>query len=89
MKRFSYARPTAIAAAVREGAIEGVRYLAGGTNLVDLMKEYVERPDRVIDINRLPLTAIEDLPGGGLRLGALATNADTAWDPRVEARYPL
>ncbi|TVV72690.1 FAD binding domain-containing protein [Sphingomonas solaris] len=89
MNRFSYARPTDVAEAVREGSPGDVRYLAGGTNLVDLMKENVERPVRVVDINRLPLHDISDLPDGGLRLGALATNADTAWDARVEERYPL
>ena len=89
MNRFAYARPTDLAEAVRDGAPEGVRYLAGGTNLVDLMKEDVERPSRIVDINRLPLHDIVELDGGRLRLGALATNADTAWDARVEARYPL
>jgi xanthine dehydrogenase YagS FAD-binding subunit len=71
------------------GADGTARYLAGGTNLVDLMKENVERPATVIDIRRLPLRGIEDMEGGGLRLGALATNAETAWDARVQARYPL
>ncbi len=89
MNRFSYARPSDVADAVREGRPGDVRYLAGGTNLVDLMKENVERPARIVDINRLPLHDIDDLPDGGLRLGALATNADTAWDKRVEERYPL
>ena len=60
-----------------------MRFLAGGTNLVDLMKENVERPAHVIDINRLPLARIEELDGGGLRLGALATNNETADDPLV------
>jgi xanthine dehydrogenase YagS FAD-binding subunit len=89
MNRFAYSRPAAVAEAVDAGSTQGVRYLAGGTNLVDLMKEDVERPARVIDINRLPLHDISELEGGGLRLGALATNADTAWHPRVEADYPL
>jgi xanthine dehydrogenase YagS FAD-binding subunit len=89
MNRFDYARPTSVAEAVQAGAGEQVRYLAGGTNLIDLMKENVERPVTVIDINRLPLDAIEELDGGGLRLGALVPNADTAWDARVEQRYPL
>jgi xanthine dehydrogenase YagS FAD-binding subunit len=89
MNRFNYDRATGIADAVRNGAGEGAKFLAGGTNLIDLMKENVERPVRLVDINRLPLTAIEDIDGGGLRLGALATNADTAYDERVAARYPL
>ena len=53
------------------------------------MKYDVEKPSALVDITRLPLTAIDDIEGGGLRLGALATNADTAHDPRVSARYPL
>jgi len=89
MNRFDYVRAGGLNEAVREGAADNVRYLAGGTNLIDLMKENVERPTRLVDINRLPLSAIEELDGGGLRLGALATNADTAWDDRVAKRYPL
>lgn len=89
MNRFDYARPTSVAEAVQAGGGEQVRYLAGGTNLIDLMKENVDRPMTVIDINRLPLDTIEELDGGGLRLGALVPNADTAWDARVEQRYPL
>jgi xanthine dehydrogenase YagS FAD-binding subunit len=89
MNRFDYSRPASVAEAVRAGAGEQVRFLAGGTNLIDLMKENVERPVTVIDINSLPLDAIEELDGGGLRLGALVPNADTAWDARVEERYPL
>lgn len=89
MNRFDYTRPTSVAEAVQAGAREQVRYLAGGTNLIDLMKENVDRPTTVIDINRLPLDRIEELDGGGLRLGALVPNADTAWDARVEQRYPL
>ena len=89
MIRFDYARPTAVADAVRAGAGDHAAYLAGGTNLVDLLKENVARPLEVVDINRLPLTEISDLDGGGLRLGALATNSDTAYDERVQRRYPL
>lgn len=89
MNRFDYARPASVAEAVQAGAGEQVRYLAGGTNLIDLMKENVERPVTVIDINSLPLDAIGELDGGGLRLGALVPNSNTAWDARVEERYPL
>ena len=89
MIRFNYSRAEGVSAAVREGAEADARFLAGGTNLVDLMKENVERPARVIHINKLPLDKIEELPNGGLRLGALATNAETAYDSRVEQRYPL
>lgn len=65
------------------------RVVAGGTNLLDLMKLHIAPVQRVIDINALPLQAITELPAGGLRLGATARNADTAYDPRVRARFPL
>ncbi|WCT74651.1 xanthine dehydrogenase family protein subunit M [Sphingomonas naphthae] len=89
MTPFAYARAGDLAEAVALGAEPGTRFVAGGTNLVDLMKYFVEAPPRVVDINALSLRAIEDLDGGGLRLGGLATNADTAHDPRVQARYPV
>ena len=89
MNNFGYLRAGDIAEAVQAGATPQVRFLAGGTNLLDLMKYEVEQPDALVDINRLPLRTIGELPGGGLRLGALATNAETAYDARVQARYPL
>ena len=89
MIRFDYQRPDATAEAVTAGRGEHAAYLAGGTNLVDLMKENVARPLQVVDINRLPLKAIEARENGGLRLGALASNADTAYHDEVQARYPL
>jgi xanthine dehydrogenase YagS FAD-binding subunit len=90
MNSFTYTRAEAVEAAVREkAASDHTKFIAGGTNLLDLMKENVERPTRLVDINHLPLTQIEASPDGGLRLGALATNADTAWHPEVEKRYPL
>lgn len=67
----------------------GVMFIAGGTNLLDLMKEQVLRPRTLVDINTLPLRGIEEADGGGLRLGALARNADTAWHPLVLKHYPL
>jgi len=89
MNRFDYARPAAVAEAVEAGSGSHVAYLAGGTNLVDLIKENVARPLQVVDINRLPLGQITEREGGGLRLGALATNAETAYNPLVQERYPL
>ncbi|MDP3231108.1 MAG: xanthine dehydrogenase family protein subunit M [Acidovorax sp.] len=65
------------------------RPIAGGTNLLDLMKENVMRPATLVDINRLDLSAIAETPEGGLRLGALARNAATAYHPLVRTRYPL
>ena len=85
-----YIRPTTVADAIAAyRANEGADYIAGGTNLVDLMKEGVARPRVLVDIERLPLGAIEDTEAGGLRIGALASNAALVRDERITARYPL
>ncbi|MEX3938428.1 xanthine dehydrogenase family protein subunit M [Paraburkholderia sp. BR10937] len=90
MNRFSYARAKSVADAVRLHYVTpGAEFLAGGTNLVDLMREDVMRPAAIIDITRLPLRDIEATKDGGLRIGALATNSALAWDARVRERYPL
>lgn len=88
MTPFSYQRPERIDQAI---ALHGPqsRYIAGGTNLLDLMKENVTRPNQLIDITRLPLHDIEETAEGGLRIGALVSNSDLAWHPLVERRYPL
>ena len=87
MNRFDYVRAGTVAEAV-QAYRAGARFIAGGTNLIDLMKYDVEKPGRLIDITRLPLDGIE-AHEGGLRLGALATNAKVAYDDRVAAQYPL
>ncbi|QEH38536.1 4-hydroxybenzoyl-CoA reductase subunit beta [Aquisphaera giovannonii] len=90
MNPFTYGRAEDAAAAVREvSSAAGARFIAGGTNLLDLMKEHVERPARLIDINRLPLREIRRTADGGLEIGALVTNADVAYDAEVERSYPL
>lgn len=90
MINFDYFRATDIADAVRRIAADtGARVIAGGTNLIDLMKEDVERPSRLIDISRLPLKAVEEIAGGVVRIGALVANSDLAWHPLVEQRYPM
>jgi xanthine dehydrogenase YagS FAD-binding subunit len=90
MNPFTFTRAGDIGEAVRDIAQHpDTRFIAGGTNILDLMKENVARPPRLIDITRLPLTAIEPTADGGLRLGALARNADTAWHDEVMRRYPL
>jgi xanthine dehydrogenase YagS FAD-binding subunit len=90
MNSFQYSRAQDVADAVRQSAADGsAKFIAGGTNLVDLMKYEVERPARLIDISHLPLRAIEETPGGGLRVGALVPNSDLAWHPQVQERYPL
>ncbi|MDB5821013.1 MAG: putative xanthine dehydrogenase, binding subunit [Rhizobacter sp.] len=73
----------------RHPGLQPPKFVAGGTNLLDLMKENVMRPMKLVDINSLPLDRIEDAPNGGLMLGALARNADTAYNARVQDGYPL
>lgn len=94
MNEFRYERPTEVDAALAAlrpapGAAGPVRPVAGGTNLLDLMKENLTRPAALVDINRLPWDRIEALPDGGIRLGALARNAATAYHPLVRERLPL
>lgn len=71
------------------GGRPGAAFLAGGTNLLDDMKLGVERPDHLVDVNRLPLDRVEELPDGGLRVGALVRNSDLAWNEVVRKRYPV
>ena len=90
MDDFAYARPRDIDAALRLVAHPGSQFIAGGTNLLDLMKGGVEGPARLIDITQVGgLAQIHELPDGGVRIGALATNADTAAHPLIRRRYPL
>ena len=90
MINFTYSRAGDVADAVRQIADDpAARLVAGGTNLIDLMKEGVARPSRLIDITHLPLKNIEETREGGLRIGALVPNSDLAHHPQVEARYPL
>jgi xanthine dehydrogenase YagS FAD-binding subunit len=90
MISFQYARAIDVADAVRQLAGDPTaKFIAGGTNLIDLMKMDVERPTKVVDINRLPLKQIEGTLGGGLRIGALVRNSDLAYHPLVEQRYPV
>jgi xanthine dehydrogenase YagS FAD-binding subunit len=90
MNRFDYSRAADVPSAVEEAAHDAeAAFIAGGTNLIDLIKVNVARPSRLIDITRLSLRHIEATADGGLRLGALATNADTAYHEQVERRYPL
>jgi xanthine dehydrogenase YagS FAD-binding subunit len=89
MNLFDYVRPATVADAVTAAAEPGSAYLAAGTNLLDLMKVGVARPDRLVDITRLPgLDQIERLADGGVRIGALVRNADLAHDPDFAKTYP-
>ena len=90
MINFQYARASDVADAVRRIAADpAAKFIAGGTNLIDLMKEDVERPLRLIDISRLPLKTVEETADGGLRIDALVRNSDLAYPPLVAQRYPM
>src|ERR1700680_4897207 len=89
MKTFDYVRPATVAEAIAAAARPGTAYLASGTNLLDLMKGGVSRPNRLVDVTRLPgLDRIEILPDGGVRIGALVRNADLAHDADFSRRFP-
>jgi xanthine dehydrogenase YagS FAD-binding subunit len=94
MKPFDYTVPRSVDDAVRAASAPNTRFIAGGTNLIDLMKIEVETPAHLVDLNPLAesdstLRSVGDAPGGGLRIGALTPMSDVAWDPRVKDRYPV
>lgn len=96
MHTFEFSRPTDPAAAIAGGANAktaqqgaDVRFVAGGTTLIDLMKLNVETPSRLIDVNRLPLDKIETTPDGGLKIGATVRNSDLAHHPAVQRDYAV
>jgi xanthine dehydrogenase YagS FAD-binding subunit len=96
MHIFKFIRPTDQAAAIATAAQSktaqqgaDVRFMGGGTTLIDLMKLNVETPDRVLDINRLPLDKIEPAPDGGLKIGATVRNSDLAYHPKVQKDYSV
>jgi xanthine dehydrogenase YagS FAD-binding subunit len=85
---FRYSKPDTLRAAVELSSAHS-RFIAGGTNLLDLMKENLTRPEHLIDITGLPLADLSETPSGGVMIGALVSNADLAWHPWIERRYPL
>jgi xanthine dehydrogenase YagS FAD-binding subunit len=96
MELFELSRANNLLDAIKAGAASRtaqqgaeVRFLAGGTTLLDLMKLNVERPGRVVDISRLPLNQVEALPDGGVKIGATVRNADLAHDPLIRDAYPV
>jgi xanthine dehydrogenase YagS FAD-binding subunit len=89
MKSFAYSRVTSNAQALEAAKTRGVRFLAGGTNLVDLMKYRAEQPASLVDINHLPLAEIKQSEGGGVSIGAMVRNSDVANHPLVRTKYPL
>lgn len=89
MYPFEYEQVNDVSAGVKAGSAGESRFLAGGTTLIDLMKLNVERPDRLIDINRLQLASVRELTKGGLSIGALVRNSDLASNSLVKSRYPV
>src|SRR5438876_2241290 len=91
MNPFTYTRAADLQQATQATAANAsAKFLAGGTNLIDLMKMGVERPTQLVDVNRLPFAQIEEVPnGGGVRIGALARNSDVAEHPLIVQRYPV
>ncbi|PND26097.1 xanthine dehydrogenase family protein subunit M [Sinorhizobium sp. M4_45] len=90
MRAFSYERVSSVEAAARAAATtDGAKFIAGGTNLLDLMKLEIETPTHLVDVNGLALDRIEATPEGGLRIGALVRNTDLAADERVRRDYAL
>lgn len=89
MRIFDYQRAESPEQAVSAAHAPDTRFIAGGTNLLDLMKLQVETPARLVDISRLPLTSIDATPEGGLRIGAMVRNSDLAANMRVRTNYPL
>ncbi|WP_431905083.1 FAD binding domain-containing protein [Amycolatopsis thermoflava] len=89
MRSFTYVSAPDVPAALAAVADGDAKFLGGGTNLVDLMREGIEQPATVVDVSRLPLTAVEELPGGGVRIGALVRNSRLAAHPVIRARYPV
>ncbi len=88
MKPFTYLRATETSTAIKSATSNQTKFIAGGTNLLDLMKEGVEQPDRLVDITRISLSQIQPT-SNGIRIGALAKNSDTANHPLIRTRYPL
>jgi xanthine dehydrogenase YagS FAD-binding subunit len=90
MNSFGYVRARDVGDAVRLIAADaGAKFIAGGTNMLDLIKEHVVQPTRLIDITRLDLDRVEPTGDGGLRIGALVPNSDLACHPDIAQRYPL
>jgi xanthine dehydrogenase YagS FAD-binding subunit len=89
MTPFAYQRAQGVDDAVRLGATPGAHFLGGGTNLIDLAKGGVVLPMLLVDVSRLPLADVTALPGGGVRIGAMARNSDVANHPLIRTRHPL
>ena len=90
MNNFTYAKTKTVDEAINSTGSKADKFVAGGTNLIDLLKYAITSADKLVDINQIDgHNTIEELPDGGVRLGALVSNADTAYHPVIESRYPL
>ncbi|WCT14310.1 FAD binding domain-containing protein [Mucilaginibacter jinjuensis] len=89
MEPFKLIRVQDNAAAIQSAGTGRSKFIAGGTNMLDLMKLNIETPSKVIDINKLPLYKIEELPNGGVRIGALVKNSDLSYNPYIKTHFPL
>src|SRR5579863_1045010 len=89
MVPFSFVRTKHSETAIKEGSSRGAKFIAGGTNLVDLMKLDIEKPEKLVDINGLSLNKIEKLPNGNMMIGALVKNSDLAYDPEIIKNFPV
>ena len=89
MNNFTYDQPTSVDQAVGAVSTSGSKYIAGGTTLVDLMKLSVETPTALVDVTALPLAQVEELPNGGLRVGAMVRNSDLAYHSVVMQKYAV
>jgi xanthine dehydrogenase YagS FAD-binding subunit len=92
VNNFTYSSATDTSSALKllsESPDRNARFLAGGTNLIDLMREGIEQPQSIVDITRLPLAEVQELPNGDLRVGAMVRNSHLAAHPLVRKKYPL
>src|SRR3978361_1744441 len=89
MEPFRYIKAQDNQAATRAAGINKSKFIAGGTNILDLMKLNIETPKQVVDINKLSLYKIEELQNGGIRIGALVKNSDLAYHPTIIKNYPV
>jgi len=89
MEPFRYVRVNDYSAAIRAAGVNEAKFIAGGTNMLDLMKLHIETPKQVVDINKLPLYQVEQLSNGVVRIGALVKNSDLAYHPLIQEKFPV
>jgi len=89
MEPFKFIRAQDTQSAIQAAGSGDTKFIAGGTNMLDLMKLNIEKPKKIIDINKLGLDKIEVLPNGNIRIGALVKNSDLAYHPIIKEKYPV